>query len=107
MCAGGEESPGAGTVIKYGNYMFYAKLNYESFLNHGHELYVTSNGVVLSCADVAPRYLTFHEKDPGGLRYEKKQHEAGVGSSHEEGTSASASASATGSSPQGEVPTDR
>ena len=82
--AGGEVSPGAGTVIKYGNYMFYAKLDYESFLNHGHELYLTSNGVVLSYADVAPMYLTFHyrpphEKDPGGLKYEKKQHEAGVG----------------------------
>ena len=50
---------------------------------------------------IAPTYLTFHyrpphEKDPGGLRYEKKQHAAGVGSSHEEGNSASASASATG-----------
>ena len=40
--AGGEVSPGAGTVIKYGNYMFYAKLDSESFLNHGHELYLTS-----------------------------------------------------------------
>ena len=87
------------------------ELDYESFLNHGHELYLTSNGIVLSYADVAPMYLTFHyrpphEKDPGGLKYEKKKHEAGVGSSHEEGTSASASASATGSSPQGEVPAD-
>ena len=94
--AAGEVSPGAGTVIKYGNYMFYAKLDYESFLNHGHELYLTSNGVV--------HYRPPHEKDPGGLRYEKKQHEAGVGFSREEGTSASASASATGGSPQGEVP---
>ena len=97
------------------------ELDYESFLNHGHELYLTSNGIVLSYADVAPMYLTFHyrpphEKDPGGLKYEKKKHEAGVGSSHEEGTSASASASRTsdqaanssmpkGGSPQGEVPT--
>eukprot|EP00439_Symbiodinium_sp_Y106_P031374 s3642_g3.t1 len=107
--AGGEASPGPGTVIKYGNYMFYAKLDFESFLNHGHELYLTSNGVVLAYADVAPMYLTFHcrpphEMEAGGLRYEKKQHEAGVGSSREEGTSASASASATGDSPQGEVP---
>ena len=51
-------------------------------------------------------YLTFHyrpphEKDPGGLKYEKKQHKAGEGSSHE----ASASVSATGGSPQGQVPT--
>ena len=89
--------------------MFYAKLDFESFLNHGHELYLTSNGVVLAYADVAPMYLTFHcrpphEMEAGGLRYEKKQHEAGVGSSREEGTSASASASATGDSPQGEVP---
>eukprot|EP00439_Symbiodinium_sp_Y106_P039565 s2490_g4.t2 len=99
------------TAERCRNYMFYAKLDYESFLNHGHQLYLTSNGIVLSYADFAPMYLTFHyrpshEKDPGGLRYEKKQHEAGVGSSHEEGTSASASASATGSSPQGEVPAD-
>ena len=97
--AGGEASPGPGTVIKYGNYMFYAKLDFESFLNHGHESYLTSNGVVLSYADVAPMHLTFHYRPPhGGLRYKKKQHEAGVGSSHEEGTSASASASAKGGS---------
>ena len=83
--AGGEVSPGPGAVVKYGNYMFYAQLDYESFLNHGHELYLTSNGIVLSYADVAPMYP--HEKDSGGLKYEKKQHEAGVGS------------------PQGEVPT--
>ena len=104
----GMTAPCSGTVVKYGNYMFYAKLDYESFLNHGQELYLTSNGVVLSYADVAPMYLTFHyrpphEKGPGGLKYEKKQHEAGVGSSYEEVTSASASA--TGGSPQGEVPT--
>ena len=54
-------------------------------------------------------YLTFHyrpphEKDPGGLRHEREQNAAGVGSSHEEGTSATASASASGSSPQGEAP---
>ena len=34
--AGGEASPGPGTVIKFGNYMFYVKLDFESFLNHGH-----------------------------------------------------------------------
>ena len=38
--------------------MFYAKLDYESFLNHGHELYLTSNGVVLSYVDTAPMYPT-------------------------------------------------
>ena len=31
--AGGEASPGPGTVIKCGSFMFYAKLDYESFLN--------------------------------------------------------------------------
>ena len=51
---------------------------------------------MLSYQDVATMYLTFryrppHEQDPGGLRCEKKQNEAGVGSSHEQ---ASASASA-------------
>ncbi|CAE7792897.1 unnamed protein product [Symbiodinium sp. KB8] len=40
---------GPGTVIKYGSYVFYAKLGVESFFAHGHELH-----------------------DPGGLRYEKK-----------------------------------
>ena len=76
--------------------------------NHGHELYLTDNGVVLSYESIAPMYLTLHyrpphAKDPGGLRHEREQNAAGVGSSHEEGTS-TASASASGSSPQGEAP---
>ena len=105
--AGGVESPGLGTHIKYGSYIFYAKLDYDHFLQHGHELYLTDNGVVLSYKDVAPMYLTFHyrpphEKDPGGLRHEKRQNTAGVSSSQEEETSASAAAQ--GSSPQGEAP---
>ena len=107
--AGGVTSPGPGTAIKYGPYVFYCNLDYESYLNHGHELYLTDNGVVLSYESIAPMYLTFHyrpphEKDPGGLRHEREQNAAGVGSSHEEGTSATASASASGSSPQGEAP---
>ena len=89
-------SPGPGTVIKYGPYVFYCNLDYESYLNHGHELYLTDIGVVL--------HRPPHEKDPGGLRHEREQNVAGVGSSHEEGTSATASASASGSSPQGEAP---
>eukprot|EP00439_Symbiodinium_sp_Y106_P010123 s10289_g1.t1 len=60
-----------GTVVKYGPYVFYCNLDYESYLNHGHELYLTDNGVVLSYESIAPMYLTFHyrpphEKDPGG-----------------------------------------
>ena len=108
--AGGSVSPGAGTVIKYGSFMFYAQLDYVTFLQHGHELYLTSNGVVLSYKNVAPMYLTHHyrpphEKDPGGLKYEQKQQGAGVGPSQEGGTSsASASASAAGGSPEGEEP---
>ena len=107
--AGGVTSPGPGTVVKYGPYVFYCNLDYENYLNHGHELYLTDNGVVLAYQSIAPMYLTFHyrpphEKDPGGLRHEKEQNAAGVGSSHEEGTSATASASASGGSPQGEVP---
>ena len=103
--AGGVTSPGPGTVVKYGPYVFYCNLDYESYLNHGHELYLTDNGVVLSYESIAPMYLTFHyrpphEKDPGGLRHEREQNAAGVGSSHEEGTSATASASASGGSPQ-------
>ncbi|CAE7386490.1 der, partial [Symbiodinium necroappetens] len=85
--AGGEESPGLGTHIKYGSYIFYAKLDYVHFWEHGHELYLTDNGVVgvvLAYQDVAPMYLTFHyrpphEKDPGGLRHEARQNTAGVG----------------------------
>ena len=46
------------TAERCRNYMFYAKLDYESFLNHGHELYLTSNGVVLSYVDTAPMYPT-------------------------------------------------
>ncbi|CAE7337687.1 GIP [Symbiodinium sp. CCMP2456] len=68
--AGGDVSPGPGTVVKYGPYMFYAKLDVESLFAHGHELYLTDNGVVVSC-----------QEDPDGLRYEKKQQEARVGSS--------------------------
>ena len=79
------------------SYIFYAKLDYVHFLDHGHELYLTDNGVVLSYKDVAPMYLTFHyrpphEKDPGGLRHEARQNTAGVRSSQEEETSASATA---------------
>ena len=35
--AGGVTSPGPGTVIRYGPYIFYCNLDYESYLNHGHE----------------------------------------------------------------------
>ena len=79
--AGGTESPGQGTVIRYGANTFYARLDYESFFNHGHELFLTDNGVVLCYQDVAPMYLTFHyrpphEQDPGGLKHEEKQRAA-------------------------------
>ena len=46
--AGGVTSPGPGTYIRYGPYIFYCNLDYESYLNHGHELYLTDNGVVLT-----------------------------------------------------------
>ena len=97
-------------MIKYGNYMFYAQLDYVSYLQHGHELYLTSNGVVLAYKNIAPMYLTHHyrpphEKDPGGLKYEQKQQGARASSSHEEAApGASASASASGGSPQEEEP---
>ena len=89
--AGGVTSPGPGTVVKYGPYVFYCNLDYESYLNHGHELYLTDNGVVLSYESIAPMYLTFHYRP--GLRHEREQNAA-----------ATASASASGGSPQGEVP---
>ena len=76
--AGGEIAPGMGTVIRYGSNVFYAQLDYTTFLEHGNDLYLTANGVVLSYKDIAPMYLSFHyrpphEKDPGGVRFEKKQ----------------------------------
>ena len=80
--------------------------------DHGHELFLTDNGVVLCYNDVAPMYLTFHyrpphEQDPGGLKHEEKQRAAGVSSSFEEATPSAAadSSGATGGSPSGEVPT--
>ena len=108
--AGGTESPGPGTVIRYGPNVFYAKLDIESFFNHGHDLFLTDNGVVLCYEDIAPMYLTFHyrpphEQDPGGLKHEEKQRAAGVSSSFEEETPSAAadSSEATGGSPSGEV----
>ena len=112
--AGGTESPGPGTVIRYGANVFYAKLDIESFFNHGHDLFLTDNGVVLCYEDIAPMYLTFHyrpphEQDPGGLKHEEKQRAAGVSSSFEEETPSAAadSSEATGGSPSGEVPARR
>ena len=93
--AGGTESPGPGTVIRYGPNVFYAKLDIESFFNHGHDLFLTDNGVVLCYEDIAPMYLTFHyrpphEQDPGGVKHEEKQRAAGVSSSFEEETPSAA-----------------
>ena len=113
--AGGTESPGPGTVIRYGANVFYAKLDVESFFNnHGHDLFLTENGVVLCYEDIAPMYLTFHyrpphEQDPGGLKHEEKQRAAGVSSSFEEETPSAAADSSepTGGSPSGEVPVRR
>ena len=112
--AGGTESPGPGTVIRYGANTFYARLDYESFFNHGHELFLTDNGVVLCYQDIAPMYLTFHyrpphEQDPGGLKHEEKQRAAGVSSSFEEETPSAAADSSepTGGSPSGEEPVRR
>ena len=112
--AGGTESPGPGTVIRYGANVFYAKLDIDTFFNHGHDLYLTDNGVVLCYEDIAPMYLTFHyrpphEQDPGGLKHEEKQRAAGVSSSFEEATPSAAadSSEATGGSPSGEVPARR
>ncbi|CAE7785235.1 unnamed protein product, partial [Symbiodinium necroappetens] len=78
----------------------YAKLDVGAFFNHGHELYLTDNGVVLSYADVAPIYLTYHyrpphEKDPGGLKHEQKQRAAGVSSCFEEAIPPTAAASSS------------
>ena len=97
--AGGVTSPGPGTVVKYGPYVFYCNFDYESYLNHGHELYQSyrqwrGSGVSEHCVYLTFHYRPPHEKDPGGL----EQTAAGVGSSHEEGTSATASASASGGS---------
>ena len=104
--AGGTESPGPGTVIRYGANVFYAKLDIDTFFNHGHDLFLTDNGVVLCYEDIAPMYLTFHyrpphEQDPGGLKHEEKQRVAGVSSSFEEETPSAAadSSEATGGSP--------
>ena len=101
-------------MIRYGANVFYAKLDIESFFNHGHDLFLTDNGVVLCYEDIAPMYLTFHyrpphEQDPGGLKHEEKQRAAGVGSSFEEETPSAAadSSEATGGSPSGEVPARR
>ena len=112
--AGGTESPGPGTVIRYGANVFYAKLDIDTFFNHGHDLFLTDNGVVLCYEDIAPMYLTFHgrpphEQDPGGLKHEEKQSAAGVSSSFEEETPSAAadSSEATGGSPSGEVPARR
>ena len=83
-------------------------------LNHGHELFLTDNGVVLCYQDIAPMYLTFHyrpphEQDPGGLKHEEKQRAAGVSSSFEEETPSAAADSSepTGGSPSGEEPVRR
>ena len=109
--AGGSVSPGPGTVVRYGNNIFYAQLDIGKFFNHGHELFLTDNGVVLCYNDVAPMYLTFHyrppnEQDPGGLKHEEKQRAGGVSSSFEEATpsAAAGSSGATGGSLFGEVP---
>ena len=100
--------------LKYGPNVFYAKLDVESFFNHGHDLFLTDNGVVLCYEDIAPMYLTFHyrpphEQDPGGLKHEEKQRAAGVSSSFDEETPSAAadSSEATGGSPSGEVPVRR
>ncbi|CAE7209893.1 GIP [Symbiodinium sp. CCMP2456] len=69
-----------GTVIKYGSCTFYACVDYTTYLQHGHELYLTSTAV--SYEDIAPMYLTFHyrppHEGPGGLRHEQKQTDAGL-----------------------------
>ena len=112
--AGGTESPGPGTVIRYGHNVFYAKLDVESFFNHGHDLFLTDNGVVLCYGSIAPMYLSFHyrpphEQDPGGLKHEEKQRAAGVSSSFEEETPSAAADSSEpkGGSPSGEEPARR
>ena len=101
-------------MIYYGANVFYAKLDIDTFFNHGHDLFLTDNGVVLCYEDIAPMYLTFHyrpphEQDPGGLKHEEKQRAAGASSSFEEATPSAAadSSEATGGSPSGEVPARR
>ena len=103
--SGGRESPGPGTVIRYGRNIFYAALDFESFLSMGNDLYLMDNGVVLSYVDVPAMRLSFHyrpphEQDPGGLRHEKRQAEAGVSCSLEQETPSQAA----GGSLSGEVP---
>ena len=109
--AGGSASPGPGSVVRYGHNIFYAQLDIGTFCNHGHELFLTDNGVVLCYHDIAPMYLTFHdrpphEQDPGGLKHEEKQRAAGASSSFEEATPSAAadSSEAAGGSPSGDVP---
>eukprot|EP00439_Symbiodinium_sp_Y106_P039031 s2383_g4.t1 len=78
--AGGVTSPG---LVKYGPYVFYCNLDYESYLNHGHELYLTDNGVLHMKREPRPPQL------PQALLRERYR---------------DASPDA-GSSPRGEVPT--
>ena len=130
--AGGSVSPGPGTMVRYGGNIFYAQLDIGTFFNHGHELFLTDNGVVLCYHDAAPMYLTFHyrpphEQDPGGLKHEERQRAAGAPPLRRQlhrllqtlrvrqkampkkkakaKASTDAGSSSTGGSPSGEVPT--
>ena len=57
MYAGGETGPAVGTVILYGKDIFYCQLDYWLFYQEGQKLYLTGNGVVLSCVDAPVNFL--------------------------------------------------
>ena len=75
---GVEVGPQAGTVILYGQDVFYCQLDYWLFYQESHELYLTPNVVVLSYVDVPAKYLYFmrrppHEEDVGAKRWNRRR----------------------------------
>ena len=74
-------------------------------IRYGRNIFFAALDVVLSYVDVPAMFLSFHyrpphEQDPGGLRHEKRQAEAGVSCSSEQETPSQTA----GGSPSGEVP---
>ena len=118
--AGGSEAAREGTHIMSGPNIFYAQLDFESFLDYGNRLYLTPNGVVVTPNNIAPMFLTFHNEPPhiefrGSRRWGKttggspfgEVPKAGSASSpfgEAAGASSSSSAAPPGSSPFGEAP---
>ncbi|CAE7255859.1 unnamed protein product [Symbiodinium sp. CCMP2456] len=93
-----------GTVIKHGSYTFYACLDYTTYLQRGHELYLTSNGMVLSYEDVAPMYSTIGHLTTREGEVPAREVRAQPAAKKRPKTTSDASPS-KGSSPREEVPT--